>query len=141
MRVVALFVPADCAPEIDRRKLGAGKYLQRNDLGAGVDLLVGGSGLTGAERPKLRARLGERGLRPQRSRGQREHDGQTAHKSPPCGTNLRVRRGGRGRGSSDPKHESGYFLWRVRTSMKPPAICTSNRDRKLMPRRPSIPGP
>jgi hypothetical protein len=50
--VIAFLVPADRAPEIDRCELLAGKYFQRDDLVAGVDLLIGRRGVGGAERPR-----------------------------------------------------------------------------------------
>ncbi len=80
--VVAFLVPADRAPEIDRRELLAGKHLQRDDLVAGVDLLIGRCGVGGAERPKLSARLGEGGRRPKRGGEQGKRQDGAAHQVP-----------------------------------------------------------
>ncbi len=77
--VVALLVPADRAPEIHRGELLAGKHLQRDDPVAGVDLLVGGRALAGAERPELRVGLGRDRPRPQRGGDEREQGNGTAH--------------------------------------------------------------
>ena len=67
LRVIAFLVPADRAPEIDGRELLAGKHLQRDDLVAGVDLLIGRRGVGGAERPELRCAIG-RGKAPTTAR-------------------------------------------------------------------------
>ena len=82
LRVVALLVPADRAPEVDRRELLAGKYFQRDDLAAGVDHLIGRRGVGGAERPKLATRLGERRRRPQRGGEQGKYQDCAAHQVP-----------------------------------------------------------
>ena len=85
LRVVALLVPADRAPEIDRRELLAGKHLQRDDLVAGVDLLIGGRGVGGAERTELVAWLGKAGRRPQRGGEQGQCQDRAAHQVPLIG--------------------------------------------------------
>jgi hypothetical protein len=80
--VVAFLVPADRAPEIDGRELLAGKHLQRDDLVAGVDHLIGRRGVGGAERPKLVARLGEGWRRPQGGGEQGKYQDCAAHQVP-----------------------------------------------------------
>jgi len=49
---MARALPADRAPEINRRQFLAGKDLQRDDVVAGVDLLVGRNTLAGAEQTR-----------------------------------------------------------------------------------------
>jgi hypothetical protein len=75
-----LFQPT--APEIDRCQLLAGKHLQRDDLVAGIDLLIGRRGVGGAERTELVALLGEAGCRPQRGGEQGKYQDCAAHQVP-----------------------------------------------------------
>jgi hypothetical protein len=82
LRVIASLVPADRAPEVDGRQLLAGKHFQRDDLVAGSDLLVRRRGVGGAERPELRARLGEGRRRPQRGGEQGKYQDCAAHQVP-----------------------------------------------------------
>jgi hypothetical protein len=77
--VIALLVPADRAPEIGGCELLAGKNFQRDDLAAGVDLLVGRRGVGGAQRPELPSLLGLSGRRPQGRSEHGQHQDRTAH--------------------------------------------------------------
>jgi hypothetical protein len=89
LRIISLLVPADRAPEIHRRQFRAGECLQRDDLVAGVDLLVGRRALAGAERAELAALLGGcRRNKERRPRGcdHRAQQDRTAHESPRCDT-------------------------------------------------------
>ncbi|GCC49662.1 hypothetical protein chiPu_0033818, partial [Chiloscyllium punctatum] len=80
LRVVALLVPADRTPEMNGRELLTGKHLQRDDLGTGVDHLIGGRCVGRTERAELGVRLCDTGRRRQHGSKQAGDQEQAAHR-------------------------------------------------------------